>query len=72
MHWYRVAKAAVWTNITAVRQDFPHADAVDIYTVFNVGGNKYRLIAVIKYRWQVIYIREILTHQEYGRERWKQ
>ena len=72
MHWYRVAKRAAWKNITEVRLDFPHADPVGIFTVFNIGGNKYRLVTVIKYRWQVVYIREILTHEEYNREKWKQ
>ena len=72
MHWYRVAKRAGWKNITEFRLDFPHADPVGIFTVFNIGGNKYRLITVIKYRWQVVYIRAILTHEAYNREKWKQ
>jgi mRNA interferase HigB len=71
MHWYHVAKRAAWNNIAEVRRDFPHADAVGTFTVFNIAGNKYRLIAVIKYRWRVIYIRAILTHEEYSRGRWK-
>jgi mRNA interferase HigB len=40
MHWYRVAKLAAWRNLFEVRADFPHADAVGLFTVFNVGGNK--------------------------------
>ena len=71
MHWYVVAKRARWTNLTDVREDFRHADAVGAFTVFNVAGNKYRLIAAIKYRWQLVYIRRILTHSEYDKERWK-
>jgi mRNA interferase HigB len=71
MHWYAIAKRAQWQNLSEVRQDFPHADAVGVFTVFNIGGNKYRLITVIKYRWQVIYIRQILTHSEYSKEKWK-
>jgi len=67
MHWDHVAKRAVWRNITEVRLEFPHADAAGIYTVFNIAGNRYRLITSIKYRWQVIYIRSILTHEEYSR-----
>lgn len=72
MHWYQIAKLATWNSIGAVRLDFPHADAVGIFTVFNIAGNKYRLITVIKYLWQVVYIRAILTHQQYNRGRWKQ
>ena len=39
--------------------------------MFNIGGNKYRLISVIKYRWQIAYIRHILTHAEYDKGKWK-
>jgi mRNA interferase HigB len=70
-HWYGVAKHAAWQNLAEVRRDFPHADPVGVLTVFNIGGRKYRLIAAIKYRWQIIYIRHILTHAEYSQEKWK-
>jgi mRNA interferase HigB len=71
MYWYRIAKRARWQSLAAVREDFRHADAVGPLTVFNIGGNKYRLVAAIKYRWQVIYIRHVLTHAEYNQEKWK-
>ena len=72
MHWYWVAKRATWGHITEVRRDFPHADAVGNFTIFNIGGNKYRLIADVKYRWRVVYIRAVLTHEASRRARWKQ
>jgi mRNA interferase HigB len=53
------------------RRDFPHADPVGVFTVFNIGGNNFRLIAAIKYRWQVVYVRHILTHAEYAKDKWK-
>jgi mRNA interferase HigB len=65
MHWYQVVKRASWRNLVETRLDFPHADSVGVYTVFNISGNNFRLISVIKYRWQVLYIRQILTHTEY-------
>jgi mRNA interferase HigB len=71
MHWYAIAKRARWQNIFETRQDFGHADPVDDFTVFNIAGNKYRLIATIQYRWQMVYIRHILTHREYSQEKWK-
>lgn len=79
LHWHSVTKRAVWRHLVDVRADFPHADAVDLFTVFNIGGNKYRLVSVIKYRWQnvlstlapVVYIRYILTHAEYDEGKWK-
>jgi mRNA interferase HigB len=71
MHWYGIAKRAQWPNITDVREDFGHADAVGLFTVFNIGGNKYRLITVTRYRWQVVYVRHVLTHSEYDKEKWR-
>lgn len=71
MHWYLVARRARWQSLVEVRADFRHADAVDVFTVFNIGGNKYRIVTAIKYRWQVIYIRHVLTHAEYSKEKWK-
>ncbi|MFN7933700.1 MAG: type II toxin-antitoxin system HigB family toxin [Bryobacteraceae bacterium] len=68
--WF--ARRAGWNHLVDVRADFPHADSVGVFTVFNISGKKYRLISVIKYRWQIIYIRHILTHAEYDREQWKQ
>ncbi|MGH9845610.1 MAG: type II toxin-antitoxin system HigB family toxin, partial [Blastocatellia bacterium] len=40
-------------------------------TVFNIGGNKYRLVVSIDYRKQVIYVKHVLTHSEYDKENWK-
>ena len=71
MHWYLVTKRAKWKNLADARCDFPHADLVGMFTVFNIGGNKYRLISAIKYRWQIVYIRRVLTHREYDKEKWK-
>ena len=71
LHWHSATKRAAWKHLVDVRADFPHADAVDIFTVFNISGNKYRLVSVIKYRWQIVYIRHILTHAEYDEGKWK-
>jgi mRNA interferase HigB len=70
-HWYHVSRRARWSNLAEVRKDFPHADAVGRFTVFNIGGNRYRLIASIKYEWQIVYVRHILTHAEYDKGAWK-
>ena len=72
MHWCLVTKRARWKNLADLHADFPHADLVGVFTVFNIGGNKYRLIAIVKYRWQTVYIRHIVSHREYTREKWKQ
>ena len=70
-YWFDITKRAVWLNPSDVRTDFNSVDFVGDLVVFDIGGNKYRLIAAIKYRWQVLYIRHILTHQEYDQGNWK-
>lgn len=69
--WYRSAKKAQWKSLTDVRKTYPHADAVREYTVFNIKGNTYRLIVKINYDTGRVFIRHILTHAEYSRDRWK-
>jgi len=71
LHSHGIAKRACWRHLIDVRADFPHADPVGIFTVFNISGNKYRLISVIQYRWQIVYIRHILTHAEYDGGKWE-
>jgi mRNA interferase HigB len=70
--WFRVAKRASWQNLADVRKTFASADLVKRWTVFNVKGNRYRLITEINYRFRRVYIRHVLTHAEYDREEWKQ
>jgi hypothetical protein len=50
----------------------PHADQVGGLTVFNIGGNKARLIAAIHYNRRKVYIRAVLTHAEYDAGKWKE
>jgi mRNA interferase HigB len=69
--WYRAAKTAESQNLVELRESYPAADLVGIYTVFNIKGNHYRLIAEINYRSGTIFVRDILTHAEYDKERWK-
>lgn len=71
MRWYRVARKARWNDVHAARVDFPHADPVGKFTVFNVKKNEYRLITVIHYNRSKVYIRAVLTHGEYDKDRWK-
>ena len=62
--WYRIAKKADWTSLADVRKTWTAADSVGRYTVFNVKGNDYRLIAEINYKSGRIFIRHVLTHVE--------
>ena len=54
-----------------VQAVYPKYEAVGIFTVFNIKGNKYRLILSINYEQQIIYIKYLLTHAEYDKENWK-
>ena len=69
--WYQAAAAAQWRNLNDVRKTFPNADVVGNKTVFNIKGNTYRLITVIKYETNTIFISEFLTHAEYDKGSWK-
>ena len=69
--WRVVAHAATWQTFVDVRERFPSADLVGRLTVFNISGNNYRLIVRIEFTLQRIYVRHVLTHAEYDKERWK-
>jgi mRNA interferase HigB len=71
-HWYQVAKRATWASFAEVKQSFNTADLVAPYVVFDIGGNKYRLIAEINFSRSVLFIRRILTHKEYVKGAWKE
>ena len=66
--WYNVATKANWKNFGQLRQSFGSVDSVgnDLY-VFNIGGNKCRLIVRIIFKTQMIYIRFIGTHDQYDK-----
>ena len=69
--WYRVAKRATWASFAEVRQSFSRADFVAQRVVFDIGGNQYRLIAEMNFMRRVLFIRGIMTHQEYVKGAWK-
>jgi mRNA interferase HigB len=70
--WAQVTEAARWKDPTEVKQAFRSVDFVEGFTVFDIGGNKYRLIAFIHYRKQLVFIKQILTHRDYDKGKWKQ
>lgn len=62
---------ATFINFDALRLTFPSADKVGDLVVFNIGGNKYRLIASIHFNHGKVYVWHILTHREYDEGAWK-
>jgi mRNA interferase HigB len=77
--WYRTMQREVFTDFNHLRATFPRADQVSVaksgskvtFTVFNIGGNTYRLITEIHYAQRVVLIRKVLTHADYDRGDWK-
>lgn len=58
-------------NMAELRQTLPSADRVGDCIVFNVGGNKYRVIVHLDFEVQTLWIRFVMTHAEYDKDRWK-
>ncbi len=69
--WYRRMKKLRVMSLVELHQIFPQADLVGKCIVFNVGGNKYRLITKIDFQRQTVYIRFVLIHSEYNKDKWK-
>ena len=74
--WYRTTLRADWRNFAELKRTFGQTDLVRVSSgnavaVFDIGGNKFRLIARISYEKQKVYVLRILTHKEYSRNRWK-
>lgn len=66
--WYQEIKAAEWKNFADVKAAFGSADVVaGNRVIFNIGGNKYRLIVKIAYKIGVLYVKFIGTHKEYDK-----
>lgn len=70
-HWANATESVEWRTPGDVRRTFNTADFVGDLTVFDVGGNKYRVIAFVHYRRKAVYIKDVLTHKEYGKGAWK-
>ena len=70
-HWYRVAKRATRSSFAEVKASFNTADFVAPHVIFDIGGNKYRLIAEMNFTRSVLFIRCIVTHKEYMKGAWK-
>jgi mRNA interferase HigB len=70
--WYRLMKDHDFASFAEVREELPSADQVGKLTVFNIGGNKARIITAIHYNRHKIYIRAVLTHAEYDEGKWKE
>lgn len=68
--WHAQASAADWKTFADLRTTFPSADLVGNCTVFNIGGNRFRLIGRVFFASHKVYVLRVMTHAEYDREDW--
>ena len=73
--WLKLARHGSFQNLSKLKRTFAGVDLVSVkgrdFYVFNIGGNKYRLIAAIHFNSQRLFVRHTLTHSDYDTERWK-
>jgi len=77
-NWLEITRGASWQTIQEVEAAFPAVDggvrvrSGGTVTIFDVSGNKYRMIVALRYQSQVVRIFELLTHNEYSKNLWKE
>jgi mRNA interferase HigB len=74
--WFRSTEGAEWKNFPQVKQTFGQTDVAKVQSdntvcIFDIGGNKYRIIAKISYEKGKVYVLRVLTHKEYDTNKWK-
>jgi mRNA interferase HigB len=63
-----ILKRAEWPHFAALRETFASADYASGRVIFNIGGNKYRVLASIDFAERIVVIDKVMTHEEYDRE----
>ena len=69
--WCQMMERNSFEHFHHLKRTFGSADSVKPYTIFNIGGNKYRLITLVDYQLSAVKVEYGLTHSEYDREKWK-
>ena len=67
--WRKTVESGSFRNHADLKACFNSVDRVDQFYVFNIGGNKYRVIAAIHFNRQMLFVRHVLTHRQY--DSWK-
>ena len=70
--WFKITENADWNNFAEVRANWRNSDVVGPFVIFDISHNKCRLIATIKYKWKMVYIRHILSHADYDQKDWQE
>lgn len=70
--WIKLTKKQEWNNFIELKDNSLFApDQVKNFVIFDIGGNKYRLITRVNYKTKKVFIRDVLTHTEYNTNKWK-
>jgi mRNA interferase HigB len=70
--WVQIVERTDFKSFAELRRTFPSADTVGKFVVFNIAGNKYRLVTSVHFNRSKVYIRHALTHRQYDVGEWKQ
>jgi mRNA interferase HigB len=68
--WYKTVKHADWTKFADIKASFGSVDLVGSCLVFDIGNNRYRLIARTIYRTHCVYVLRVMSHREYDKNKW--
>ncbi len=73
--WFKAISKGAFKNLAELKRTFGGVDYVPVgnrdFYVFNIGGNKYRLVAAIHFNKQRLFVRHVLTHRDYDQGAWK-
>lgn len=65
-NWHSTMEHADFNDFNQVREMFSNsADYVPPYTVFDIGGNNYRVVVIMRYRFKKVFVQYVMTHREY-------
>ena len=65
--WHTIVERTAFRDFHHIKLVFNSADVVPPYTVFDIGGNKFRLVVIVRYQFGRVFVQEVMTHKEYDR-----
>lgn len=75
IRWLKIAENSNWKSFSELKKTFGSADLFAQnnlkYVIFNIAGNKYRLVATINFKGQIVIVKVLMTHAEYSKDKWK-
>jgi mRNA interferase HigB len=69
--WRQVIEKNHFANWAELKKAFNSVDKIRDKTIFDIGGNKYRIIAHVRFEKQILYVKAVLTHEDYAKDDWK-